>query len=440
MHGLQRDFREVAFMGLVTGLLGTATPAITGRVIDNAIPQADRGLLLTFCAALFMVAFGSATFKITQNVAMLRLQTRMENSLQSAVWDRLLDLPVTFFQRFSSGDLADRASAVDHIRSIVAGAGVAAVLGSFASLFNAGQMFMYNGVLAGVAIVLTLAYVAATTTCNWLKLRLQRLEMEQAGLITGLVLQLISGVGKLRVSGAEDHAFRAWATKFAAMCETSFRVGRIGNFMPVLNAAFPVISSMTIFFTVASLMRKAAENGEAFDLTTGDFLAFNAAFGVFLAAMQAMGDASVNLMQIVPVYGRMRPILEEVSEVDDSKSAPARLRGAMEISNVSFRYSEDGPLILRDLSLKVEPGEFVAFVGGSGSGKSTLMKVMLGFLKPEAGGVSFDGQDLSTLDVRMVRQQLGVVLTGESPAACRHLSQYRRVELAHGRGGVGSGT
>jgi ATP-binding cassette subfamily C protein len=167
---------------------------------------------------------------------------------------------------------------------------------------------------------------------------------------------------------------------------------------------------MIIFFTVAKLMQGAAEKGQPFDLSTGDFLAFNAAYGVFLAAMQAMGDASINLAQILPIYERMRPILEEESEVDDSKAAPAKLRGNIDISHVSFRYAEDAPLVLKDVTLSIEPGQFVAFVGGSGSGKSTLMKVMLGFLRAEQGGIYYDGQDLSTLDVRMVRQQLGVVL------------------------------
>ena len=167
---------------------------------------------------------------------------------------------------------------------------------------------------------------------------------------------------------------------------------------------------MAIFFTMAKLQQKALENGEAFDMTTGDFLAFNAAFGIFLAAMQALGDVSVSLLGIVPIYERLKPILEAEPEVDSTKVAAAQLRGAIELSHVSFRYDANGPLVLNDVTLDIEPGQFVAFVGSSGSGKSTLMKVMLGFLKPEAGSVYYDGQDLGTLDVRMVRQQLGVVL------------------------------
>lgn len=408
--GLKREFREVAMMAIAVGMLSTATPKITGLVFDGAIPQAERPLLFELCLGVFIVALATSAFKITQSIAMMRVQSKMDYSVQAAVWDRLLDLPTTFFREYSSGDLSDRAAAVDKIRAIVAGTGVAAILGSFSSLFNAVQMCLFNASLAAVAILLTVLYVSMTAGCNYLKLRLQRREMHRRGKITGLVLQLLTGVAKLRVSGTEDHAFRVWATEFAGMRDTAFKVGRISNFMPVLNGGFPVLASTAIFFTMAMLQQKALEEGTKFELSTGDFLAFNAAFGIFMGAMQALGDASVNLLRVLPIFERLKPILVEEPEVDGTKAAPAKLRGGIEISHVSFRYGEDSPWILQDMSLRIEPGEFVAFVGGSGSGKSTLMKVMLGFEKPEKGSVYYDGQDLSTLDVRLVRQQLGVVL------------------------------
>ncbi len=199
VRGLGREFRQVAMMGIGLGVLGTLTPMITGRVFDTAIPQAERSVLMQFALGLFLVALTQSAFKITQSIAMLRVQGKMDYSVQAAVWDRLLELPMTFYRQFSSGDLAERAAGVDQIRSIIAGAGVAAILGSLSSVFNVFQMATYDIKLAAVGIGLSLAYVTLTTTANWVMLRFQRDEQRRRGRITGLVLQLISGVAKLRV-------------------------------------------------------------------------------------------------------------------------------------------------------------------------------------------------------------------------------------------------
>jgi ATP-binding cassette subfamily C protein len=408
--GLGSDFREVGIMAVATGMLGTVLPKITGMVFDQAIPQAERALLAQLCFGLILVAVSSSLFSVVQNVAMMRVQGLMDYATQSAVWDRLLELPATFFRKYSAGDLSDRAMAINKIRRIIAGAGIAAILGTFASFFNAIQMLGYNAKLAFVAIGLTGVYVGMTAGCNYLKLRLERNEMHRTGKIMGMVLQLINGVAKLRITGAEDHAFRVWATEFSQMRRVAFGVGRVGNFMPVINKGWPVISALVIYFTLVTLKAKAAEAGQPLEFSTGDFLAFFAAYGVFSGAMNALGDASVQMMRVVPIFERLKPILEAIPEIDGSKAAPAKLKGGIEISHVSFRYTEDGPWILRDVSLKIEPGQFVAFVGGSGSGKSTMMKAMLGFEKPQQGSIYYDGQDLGTLDVRQLRQQLGVVL------------------------------
>jgi ABC-type bacteriocin/lantibiotic exporter with double-glycine peptidase domain len=148
------------------------------------------------------------------------------------------------------------------------------------------------------------------------------------------------------------------------------------------------------------------------ELSIGKFLAFSAAFMTFLHATISASGAVLSLISAVPLYERTKPILDALPEPTEGKLQPGSIKGRIEFSHVYFRYKPGDPLVLHDLSLQVEPGEFVAIVGPSGSGKSTLTRLLLGFEKPESGTVLLDGLDLAGLDIQMVRRQFGVVLQG----------------------------
>jgi NHLM bacteriocin system ABC transporter ATP-binding protein len=400
--------RWVLGMAVVVGMAGTLMPWLTGKVFDAAIPEADKSALYGFGVALVASAIATSLFKLTQDIATVRIQARMSSTIQASVWDRMLNLPVSFFRKFPAGDLADRAAGVEAIQELVAGAGVAAVLGSVSGTFYVFQMFAYNRWLAAAAIVLTIAFVAVNYGLNRWQLRSQRKEIQIRGRIAGLVLNLVTGVAKLRICGAEQHAFRVWAQQFASQRRISFSVGQIQNSGATVASFFPILSSMVLFYAVAQ-QRAAAVPGQPV-LTTGQFIAFNAAFGLFLAATQALGDASLSLLRIVPIYERLVPILTQTPEVDRSKAYPGKLTGAIELSNLRFRYDSDGPFVINGVTLKIDPGELVAFVGPSGCGKSTLMRLMLGFETATSGSIYYDGQDLPALDIRAVRRQMGVVM------------------------------
>lgn len=408
LFGQRADVLMMIGIGLLMGALGSLTPLFTGQIFDTVIPQAERGTLFQLGVALLVVAASNVIFSNVQQIAALRLQGKMDYSIQAAVWDRLLNLPSTFFGAYSSGDLADRAQGINQIRQLLAGAGISAILGSISSIFFVVLLFVYSGKLALVAMALTALFVAVSFSANYAQLFFQRQILRIAGKIAGLVLTLLSGVGKLRTSGAEAHAFKTWAHEYADARRLQYTAGSIQNAVTTFNAVFPVLSSMVIFFAMVQMYGGEQAGGQK--MSTGDFIAFNSAYGMFLAAMTSLSDASMNLLRAIPIYERLKPILTTPAEVDGGKASPGELSGAIEVSHVHFRYSPDGPWILNDVSLSIRPGEFVAFVGGSGSGKSTLMRIIVGFEKPEKGSVYFDGKDLATLDLREVRQQMGVVL------------------------------
>jgi ATP-binding cassette subfamily C protein len=214
------------------------------------------------------------------------------------------------------------------------------------------------------------------------------------------------------VAGAEKRAFAFWSKKFSEMLKLSLSTEVIEDgmvlFLSVLSIANPVI-----LFSLAATQftSSSTTNGvTAIGLSTGAFLAFNSAYGLFFGGATNLGSIIVPLMSISILWERARPIVESLPEVTDDKIDPSELSGSISIDRLSFRYHSNRPLIIENLSLEIKSGEFVAIVGASGSGKSTLVSLLLGFEKPESGKIYYDSQDLASLDIAAVRRQLGVVL------------------------------
>ncbi|MBF0226730.1 MAG: NHLP bacteriocin export ABC transporter permease/ATPase subunit [Desulfobacterales bacterium] len=408
IFGLGKDIQMLMFTAIMIGCLGVLSPYFTGQIFDSVIPQSDRTLLLHFGIALCVAALTSASFILVQGFAILRIQIKMDYSLQAALWDRLLNMPTSFFRQYSVGDLADRASGINKIRDLFANTVVGAVLGGMTSIFYLVIMFKFNAILAIIGFFITMGLVIFTIFANILQLRYQRKIMDMNGKITGLIFQLISGVAKLRVAGAEAHAFRRWGNEFSDMRRVQFLLGKIQTGLNIVFSGFPIFSAIIIYSALVAI--QVATEGVASPITTGEFIAFSAAFGIFQTAMLSLSEASVVSMRIIPIYERLKPIITCLPEIDEIKMHPGELIGDIEVSHLHFRYDKNGTYVLKDVSFKVKPGEFIAFVGTSGSGKSTMMRLLLGFEKPETGTIYYDGQDLARLDLREVRHQVGVVL------------------------------
>jgi NHLM bacteriocin system ABC transporter ATP-binding protein len=400
--GGRRDLLSVLALGFAIGLLGVFTPVVTGALFDLVLPGAHRPLLLQLGAGLAIAALAAALFQVTRDIAVLRLSGRIQATVEPAIVDRLLDLPATFFHRYTAGDLGGRVLAISTIRETLTGPVLSALLSSLFSVFSFALLFVYEPRLALVATGLVLVLIVVVAVSSYLQVRYQRLLGERAGRLAGTVLQLINGVPKLRAAGAEGRAFAFWAEQFAVQRQVAYQARTVTNGLAVFNATYPLVASMAIFGVVAVALEPAP--------SLGAFLAFNAAFGQFLGAAVGLVQASTAIYQVVPAYERARPVLQTLPEVDASRADPGELSGALEVDRVSFRYRGDGPPVLEAVSLECGPGEFVALVGPSGSGKSTLLRLLLGFEAAEAGAILYDGRDLATLDARAVRRQIGTVL------------------------------
>jgi ATP-binding cassette subfamily C protein len=407
LRGSTADLVKILWLGVIATLFGMFTPQITGILIDYAIPDANRKLLIQMGLGLLAASFGVMIFQLAQSFVILRLQTKVSFDTQAAVWDRLLKLKPAFFRQYSTGDLYNRVSAITEIRDQLSGSILRTLFTSLFLLLNLGLLIFYSFPLALVAIAVALVVVIMTTISAMIIRQKMRPLQQLSGEIFGLTVQLIGGVSKLRVAAAESEAFACWAKKYTQQVKLMLSTQLVSDLLTVFNVMLPAVSSMLLFGLAVFLI---GESGGEIGLSTGTFLAFVTAFGTFIASATRLSNTLIDILEITILWERAQPILQTKTEVDAHKYHPGRLSGKLKLNQVCFRYRQDSSLILDQITLEAQAGEFIAIVGASGSGKSTIVRLLLGFETPVAGTIFYDDRDLSGLDIAAVRRQLGVVL------------------------------
>ncbi|WP_329551368.1 NHLP bacteriocin export ABC transporter permease/ATPase subunit [Streptomyces sp. NBC_00696] len=407
MQGTGGDLSNLLISGLVTVAIGALVPIATGKVLGEFVPKAQTNLIVQVCVAVMITSVVAAAFMLLENLTILRLEGRIEATLQPAVWDRLLRLPTKFFTERSTGELASAAMGISSIRRLLAGVGPVVAQSVTVGLMNLGLLFWYSPSMALAAIGMLVVIAAVFLGLGLWQVRWQRRLVVLGNKLNNQAFQTLRGLPKLRVAAAENYAYAAWASEFARSRELQQRVGRIKNLTTVMGAVYLPVCTLLMFMLLAGPARGS--------MSASSFLTFNTSVTMLLTSVTSLTGAFVSAVSALPLFEEIRPVLDAAPEVRTASTRPGQLSGAIEARRVSFRYADDGPLVLDDVSFNVRAGEFVAIVGPSGCGKSTLLRLLIGFDKPVSGSVLYDGQDLGALDQSAVRRQCGVVLQHAQP-------------------------
>ncbi|MER8010659.1 NHLP bacteriocin export ABC transporter permease/ATPase subunit [Streptomyces sp. NPDC094149] len=407
MRGTGSDLANLLLSGLVTVAIGALVPIATGRVLGEFVPRAQTNLIGQVCLAVMVTSLVAAAFMLLENLTILRLEGRIEATLQPAVWDRLLRLPTKFFTERSTGELASAAMGISAMRRMMAGIGPVVAQSVTVGAMNLGLLFWYSPSMALAAIGMLVVIAGAFLGLGLWQVRWQRKLVVLGNKLNNQAFQTLRGLPKLRVAAAENYAYAAWASEFARSRELQQKVGRIKNLTTVMGAVYLPLCTLLMFMLLAGPARGS--------MSAASFLTFNTSVTMLLTSVTQLTGAFVSAVAALPLFEEIKPVLEATPEVRTASTRPGPLSGAIEARRLSFRYADDGPLVLDDVSFEVRPGEFVAIVGPSGCGKSTLLRLLIGFDKPVSGSVLYDGQDLAALDQSAVRRQCGVVLQHAQP-------------------------
>ena len=312
---------------------------------------------------------------------------------------RVLSLPASFFRKFSAGELYTRTQSITELCRQLAQAVLSTGVTSIFSLVYIVQVFHYTPVLVVPALAVTLTTVVFSVVSTLLNTQVTRASMTLAAQESGMNYAMITGIQKIKLAGAEKRAFARWARLYAKEAEFLYNPPMIIKMNAVISAAISLIGTIVMY--------SAAIGG---GVTYDNYVAFTASYGYISGAFMELSGIALMIAGIKPTLEMVKPILDEEPEAAGGKQTVTRLGGNIELSHVSFRYTDTMPDVLDDLSIRIKSGEYVAIVGETGCGKSTLVRILLGFEKPRKGAVFFDGKDINSLDLRSLRRHIGVVM------------------------------
>ncbi|MBZ6074815.1 NHLP bacteriocin export ABC transporter permease/ATPase subunit [Microvirga puerhi] len=420
LGGGRLDVRNTIVCMVVAGLLSLIPPLAIGWLMSPIIPGAERDQVYVVMLLLLTTGISAALTAIIQSLATLRLEGRMDNRIQAAVWIRLLNLPAAFFRDYTAGDLANRADSINNMRQILAQSLSLFLVSGIGAVFSFGLMFYYDWHVALIVLVVCILFGIVTFTVGRQVLAYNRLALDMGGRIQGLILQMLGSIGKLRVAGAERRAFLQWLDLYRRSVQVGVRQRILNNRLLIFRSMFeyviPLIVLVVIGYQMGILLAffhwddAASGTATAPPLSTAQFVSFNVALGQFLASAFSSTRGTLLLVMLRPLYDRVKPILVAEEEQRISHGHLAPIRGDIEFRDISFRYGPEEPLVLRQLSFTAERGKVTAIVGPSGAGKSSVVRLLLGFEMPETGSVLVDGNDIRFINRWDLRRQYGVVL------------------------------
>lgn len=393
------DFLQIALATLVVTLVGTIEPKVYSLVTGKILMNKQASVLIGMMAFLVSAAFASQMLSMVRSLLMERINTKTSLAVEASVMMRILSLPVNFFRKYSSGELSSRAQSVNSLCNMLLDNFMSVGLTSLMSLIYIMQIFSFARVLVVPSIIIILSTVIIGIVASLMQIDISRRRMKIAAEESGMAFAMLNGIQKIRLSGSEKRVFARWAQKYSEDARLQYNPPLFIKLNSVLVTAISLIGTIILYYLAVR-----------YGVSVSDYVGFNAAYGMVMGAFSSLTSIALSIAGIRPVLEMAEPILKAEPEVAADKEMVTRVSGSIEVNHVSFRYEENTPYVLKDLSLKIKAGEYVAIVGRTGCGKSTLIRLLLGFEKPETGAVYYDRRDLASLDPRSLRKQIGVVI------------------------------
>ncbi len=394
-----RDVVSFGLAALVITLVGMLTPRLNRVLMGKVIDTNSYRLLYAVMSFMLFASVGSILLTIIREMLLNRIRAKLNINVSAATMMRMLSLPATFFRKYSAGELNQYIGNMTSLCSTIVDSLFSTALTGVFSLVYITQIFAFAPSLVAPSLTVTVLTLIFTLLSALTQMRINKEKMVHYAKERGLVFSLITGIQKIRLSGAENRAFSKWTSLYTKSAELTYNPPAVIRLSAVITTAITMTGTAVMYFVAVSSK-----------VSVADYFAFNSAYGYISSAFSAITGVALSAATIKPIIALIQPLLSAQPETSDSKETVTRLSGSIEISHLTFGYDPESKPLFEDFNLTIPARQYVAIVGRSGCGKSTLVRLLLGFEKPIRGVINYDRKDLQRLDLRSVRRQIGTVM------------------------------
>ena len=399
---LKGVFAHIAFAVLMINVVALVMPLFFQIIVDKVLVSASYNTLKVLIVAICAVLIFNAVMEYLRGYLLLFGTNKIDISTATKVFDKLMKLPIDFFDRVPSGVLLKHMQQTEKIRGFLSGSLFFTILELTSLFIFIPFLLMYSVELTCIVLAFALAMAAVIAVLiKPFQRRLQDLYQAE-GKRQSMLVESIQGMRTVKSLSLEPVQKEAWADSTAFTVNAYFRVGKISITAKTLSQYLEMMMNVCVI----GVGTMSVFDG---DMSVGALIAFQMISGRVTGPL-------VKLVSLVHEYQQISISIQMLGSVMNSSPEPDGggvrnpLRGQITFDHVNFRYTADGPLVIRDLSFDVEPGQVIGIVGRSGSGKTTLTKLLQGLYPVMSGLVKIDGIDIREIDKVHLRNSIGVVL------------------------------
>ncbi|MCX5946724.1 MAG: peptidase domain-containing ABC transporter [Cyanobacteria bacterium] len=396
---------QVLLASFVVQLFSLANPLLIQVIIDKVITQRSMDTLQILGIALVVVTLMEGIISSLRTYLFADTTNRIDLRLGAEVIDRLLRLPLGYFDRRPVGELGTRIAELEKIRNFITGQALMTILDSAFSVIYIIVMAIYSWLLTIIALIVLPIQIALTLIGSpIIRRQIRSVATENANTQSHLV-EVLTGIQTVKAQNVEMVSRWKWQDFYSKYISRSFEKTLTGTVLTETSQVLQKLSQLLVLWVGASLVLKG-------ELTLGQLIAFRIISGYVTQPLLRLSSIWQNVQELRVSFERLADIVDTPVESDDSDRSKIPLppiNGDVLFEDLNFSFTPGTPDVLKNINLHIEQGTFVGIVGQSGSGKSTLMKLLPRLYAPTQGRILLDKYDIAKVELYSLRRQIGIV-------------------------------